>query len=75
MKRWKSGLRQLYGERVVLQTKDDRSLQGIVVGVYNDSVALGHFRYLDEAQPADLPGEALVRFDNLSWSHKLGPGD
>lgn len=71
----RSGLKRLTGERVVLMTRDDRSLQGVLIGVYKDSLVLGHFRYLDEANPVDLPGEALVRFDNLSWVHKLGIGD
>ena len=71
----RSGLKRLQGERVVLQTKDDRSLQGVLVGVFKDSVAIGHVRYLDEANPVDLPGEALVLHENLSWIHKLGIGD
>lgn len=71
----RSGLSRLRGERVVLQTKDDRSLQGVLVGVYKDCVAIAHFRYLDEANPHDLPGEATVLRDNLSWIHKLGAGD
>jgi small nuclear ribonucleoprotein (snRNP)-like protein len=68
-------LRRLLGERVVLQTRDDRSLRGVLTGVYVDCVAVSHFEYLDEAQAAGLPGEATVRFDNLSWIHRLGPGD
>jgi hypothetical protein len=38
-------------------------------------VAIGHFVYLDEANPTDLPGEAVVPMENLSWIHKLGVGD
>jgi small nuclear ribonucleoprotein (snRNP)-like protein len=69
------GVHALVGERVVLQTKDDRSIRGVLTGCYRDCVAVSHVEYLDEAKPAELPGEALVRFDNLSWIHKLGPGD
>lgn len=69
------GLKRLRGERVVVQTRDDRSLKGVLVGVYTDALAVAHFAYLDEAQATDLPGEAVVRFDNLSWVHRLGPGD
>lgn len=69
------GLKRLRGERVVLQTKDDRSLRGVLVGVYSDCVTIGHFEYLGEANPVDLPGEATVLHANLSWIHKLGPGD
>jgi hypothetical protein len=69
------GLRRLVGERVVLQTQDDRSLRGVLRGAYKDCVVIGHFEYLDEAQPAELPGEATVLLGNLSWIHRLGPGD
>lgn len=69
------GLKRLKGERVVLQTKDDRSLRGVLLDVFRDCVAIGHFEYLEEANPVDLPGEATVLFENLSWIHKLGPGD
>jgi hypothetical protein len=73
--RQRRGLRRLVGERVVLQTKDDRSLRGVLAGTYRDCVAISHFQYLEEANPVDLPGEATVLHDNLSWIHKLGPGD
>lgn len=73
--RSRRGIGSLVGERVVLQTRDDRSLRGVLVGSYRDCVVIGHFQYLSEANPTDLPGEATVRFDNLSWVHRLGPGD
>ena len=69
------GVRRLVGERVVLQTRDDRSLRGVLTGVYRDCVAVSHFEYLHEAQVTELPGEATVLFSNLSWIHKLGAGD
>ena len=70
----RSGLKRLRGQRVVLQTKDERSLRGVLMGVYKDCVVLGHFEYLDEAKPTDLPGEATVLLDNLSWVHALPAG-
>jgi small nuclear ribonucleoprotein (snRNP)-like protein len=69
------GLKRLKGERVVLQTKDDRSLKGVLLAAYPDCVVVGHFEYLEEANPVDLPGEATVLRENLSWIHQLGPGD
>jgi hypothetical protein len=71
----RSGLKRLKGDRVVIQTSDDRSLRGVLTGVYKDCVVIGHFQYLDEANPADLPGEAVIPMENLSWIHKLGIGD
>ena len=69
------GVRRLIGERVVLQTRDDRSLRGVLTGVYADCVVISHFEYLDEANPTGLPGDATVLVGNLSWIHRLGAGD
>jgi small nuclear ribonucleoprotein (snRNP)-like protein len=68
-------LKKLRGERVVLQTKDDRSIRGVLTDVYADCVAVTHAEYLEEAQATALPGEAVVLRGNLSWIHKLGAGD
>lgn len=75
MSRVSRGLKRLRGERVVLQTKDDRSLKGVLLDTFPDCVVIGHFEYLEEANPVELPGEATVLHANLSWIHKLGPGD
>ena len=69
------GLRRLKGERIALHTKDDRSLRGVLLDAYKDCLVVGHFEWLEEARVVDLPGEAIVLLDNLSWIHKLGPGD
>lgn len=67
------GLKRLEGERVVLQTKDNRSLRGVLVAAHKDSAQIASVEYLDEAKSTDLPGEALVLFENLSWVHRLAP--
>lgn len=69
----RKGLKALEGERVVLQTRDDRSLRGVLAKTYRDSVVIANFEYLDEAKATDMPGEALVLLDNLSWVHRLQP--
>lgn len=58
----------------MLQTRDGRSLQGVLAGVHSDCVVMAAFRYLDEAQPHDLPGEAVVPISNVSWFHRLAEG-
>ena len=68
------GLARYRGDRGVLQTRDGRSLQGVLVGVYNDCVVLAAIRYLDEAKPHDLPGEAVIPLGNVSWFHRLSEG-
>lgn len=67
-------LRSLVGERVVLQTKDRRSLRGVLSAVHKDCLAVSNFQYLEEAQATDLPGEAIVLLENLSWLHRYAVG-
>lgn len=66
------GLRRLIGSRVVIHTKDDQSLRGVLLKVYRDSVKLDAPEYLAEAQPTNLPGYALIERANVSWYHELG---
>lgn len=67
------GLHKLVKQRVVVHTKDDRSIRGVLIGVYSDALALAHPEYLQEAQPEGLPGEAVVPQANVSWLQI--PGD
>lgn len=64
-------LKGLVGERVVLQTKDEKSLRGVLVGVHNDCVTISNVEYLHQGKADELPGEALVLLGNLSWLHRL----
>lgn len=57
--------------RVVLHTTDDRSVQGVLDGVYPDCFVLSSPKYLDEANPSDLPGNAVVLRPNISWMQVL----
>lgn len=70
----RGGLRSFEGDQGVLQTKDGRSLRGVLSRVHRDCVVMANFVYLDEAQPHDLPGEAVVPVANVSWFHRVSAG-
>lgn len=68
-------LRRLEREQVVVHTKDDRSLKGVLVNAHKDCLVLTQYHYLSETTSNDpLPGEAVVLRDNVSWLQRLGPG-
>jgi small nuclear ribonucleoprotein (snRNP)-like protein len=58
--------------RVVVHTKDDRSLRGVLMHTHADSYVLARAEYLDEANPADLSGDVLVLRSNVSFVQILG---
>jgi hypothetical protein len=65
-------LRRLIGERVVVHTRDARSLRGVVVAVHGDWLVLGDPEYLEEARATGMPGEVWVERANRSWIHRVG---
>lgn len=69
---WTRGLRGLVKDRVVLHTTDGHSIRGVVIGVYRDSIVLGHTAYLDEAREAGLEGDVLVPREKIAWIQRLG---
>ncbi len=61
-------MRHVIRRRVTLHTRDGRSLEGVLVGVYRDAYALAHAEYLlEDGRREQLPGEVLVPADNLSF--------
>lgn len=65
-------LRRHLGHRVVIHTKDDQSIRGVLTGVYSDVLVLEAPEYLGEAQPSDLDGRAAVPNSNFAWAQLLG---
>jgi len=61
------GLRRFRRHTVVIHTKDDRSLRGVLVDAYSDCFALAHAQYLEEATAVDLDGRAVVPRENVAW--------
>lgn len=54
------GVARFTKRRVVIHTIKGSSIQGVLRETYLDCFVLGSPKYLDEAQPADLPGEVTV---------------
>lgn len=65
-RRPRTWLDELMQETIVVVTRDDRSVQGRLVKVYDDEVVLGSPRYLNEAKSEDLPGELGVPRENVA---------
>lgn len=65
-------LKRLVGERIVVHTRDSRSIRGVLTAIVGGWVVLSSPEYLDEAQPTGMPGEVWIAADNRSWIHRLG---
>jgi hypothetical protein len=61
-------LQRAIGQRVVVHTTDDRTLDGVLVGAYTDCLALAHAQLLQPGDAPDVPlgGEVLVHVSSLS---------
>jgi small nuclear ribonucleoprotein (snRNP)-like protein len=61
-------LRRLVGRRVIVITRhpDDRSVRGVLKGVYADCVVVAAPEYLGEPQPAKMDGEVVVLMGNVA---------
>jgi len=69
-------VRRLERESVVVHTKDDRSIKGVLMRAHNDCLVLTQYRYLSETASDELlPGEAVVLRANVSWIQRLPPAE
>ena len=63
-------LRRLERSRVIVHTKDDRSIRGVLVGVWPDCVVLSSAEYLaDTVTPLD--GDPVIPRENVAWLQRL----
>lgn len=69
------GVRRLVRARVVVHTKDDRSLRGVLAAEHADCLVLAQPEWLGEAMPERMPGEVVVLLSNVSWIQVLPAGD
>ena len=67
------GIDRLEKRRVVVHTKDDQSIRGVLLAAHRDSLRLGSVEYLERAreEARGIPGEALVLRSNVSWLQVL----
>lgn len=60
------------GHRVVVHTRDDQSIRGVLTGVHVDGLVLEAPEYLGEAKPSEVDGRAFVPASNFGWAQLLG---
>lgn len=65
------GLKPHLTRRVVVHTKDDRSIRGLLAGDHADSVTVAQAEYLHEAQETPVAGDVLVLKSNVSFVQVL----
>lgn len=61
-------LRRRLGQRVVVHTRDDRTIDGILVGTHVEALALASAVLLQPGEQPDIPlgGETLIPHENIS---------
>lgn len=72
------GVRELESRTVVVHTRDDQSIRGVLVKEYADCVALEAAVYIrqgqlarDERRTVNLDGRALIPAANIAWFQAL----
>lgn len=70
------GMRESVGRRLVVQTKDNQSIEGVLERVNSDSYRLTSAKYLaGSARATQVGGEVLVLKSNFSWAQVLAESD
>jgi small nuclear ribonucleoprotein (snRNP)-like protein len=68
------GLRALHAATVIVHTRDDRSIRGVLTGVHRDCAVVQSPEYLaEDGSVTPLEGRAVVRWDNVAWFQELSP--
>lgn len=74
----KSWLDRLHRERVIVHTKDDQSIRGLIGEAYRDCVVLAEAEYLlkdveapSEKKTVELDGRPVIPRENIAWVQKL----
>lgn len=62
-----SGIRKLRRRTVVVHTRDDQSIRGVLTEAYHDCLVLAEPRYLGEAKAEEIKGSAVVPRENVAW--------
>jgi small nuclear ribonucleoprotein (snRNP)-like protein len=67
--------RRLVRETVLVHTRDDRSIRGVLLGAYRSELVLAHAVYLVEGgSEQQLEGEVHIPVSNVSFLQRLGGG-
>lgn len=62
---------RFFKRRVVVHTSGDRSIRGVLTGVYTDCIVVSDPEYLGEARPAELEGRVVVLRTQVDWMQVL----
>lgn len=62
-----SALRRLTRETAVVTTSDGHTFRGVVIGVYDDALALAHARALLGEAEQELSGEILIPLAKVAF--------
>jgi small nuclear ribonucleoprotein (snRNP)-like protein len=68
-------LGELVRDRVIVHTKDDRAIRGVLLEAYPDCVVIDAPEYLVEPEVQILKGRALIERSNVAWIQVLSAGD
>jgi small nuclear ribonucleoprotein (snRNP)-like protein len=64
-------VRHAWREKVVVHTKDNRSIRGVLIEASKRELVLREAEYLQEGIPAKLEGEVGVPRSNVAFIQKL----
>jgi hypothetical protein len=68
-------LKQIEAQTVVLHTRDDASIKGVLVAVHSDVYVLRHAAYLNpDGSQVAADGEVLVPVGRVAFLQRLGDG-
>ena len=70
----RSWLKRLEGYRVVVHTRDDQSLRGVVTKGAHDSLVLAGAEHLEKASAESVAGDVVVGESNISFVQRFGEG-
>lgn len=74
MKRFRRRLNAMIGHQVVVHTRDGRSVQGVLVGVWADAIELRAAAVLiHSGDRVPLDGQTLVPVERVEWYQALPP--
>lgn len=62
-------------KRVVVHTKDEHSIEGVLIGEYVDCLVLAHASFFGgEAGVMNIEGDQIILNENVSFIQELPPG-
>jgi small nuclear ribonucleoprotein (snRNP)-like protein len=66
-------LSDLEAETVIVHTKDDRSIRGVMVAAHSDAIVLRQAAYLmDESTTVSADGEIGIPRENIAFYQRIG---